>query len=305
MAKKDYYEILGLQKGCSEQDIKKAYRSLAKKYHPDVNKEANAAEQFKEIGEAYEVLSDSEKRAQYDQFGHAAFENGGQGAGFSGGFGGFEDIFSSFFGGGFGGGSRNSNQPRKGQDRLVNVTIEFMEAVNGKNLTLNLDVDQECTECHGTGAYSKEDLTVCSQCHGSGRVISQQRTPFGVFQQETVCPKCNGKGKEIKRKCNKCHGSGIEHKKIEVDVKIPAGIMSGQQLRVKNKGEMGINGGPNGDLYVEVFVKKHQFFEREGRNIRISVPISAIDATLGCKIDVPTVDKEVELNIPEGTQPNT
>lgn len=312
--KRDYYEVLGLAKGASEADIKKAYRTLAKKYHPDMNKDADAEGRFKEINEAYEVLSDPQKKASYDQFGHAGMEGAGFGGagGFSGGgFDDLNDIFGSFFGGGggfggFGGQSQaRRNGLRKGQDRFMQMKVEFMDAIFGKTETINLGVDEQCSECLGTGAHSKDDVTVCPTCGGSGSVVTQQRTPFGVFQSQSVCPTCNGTGKSIKRKCSKCGGKGYEHKRVSVDVKIPAGIQSGQQLRVQGKGERGENGGPNGDLYIEVLVKKHEFFTREGKNISISIPISSVDATLGCQIDVPTVYGDVELTIPAGTQTGT
>ncbi len=308
MAKKDYYEILGLNKSATEAEIKKAYRTLAKKYHPDVNKEAGAADKFKEVQEAYDVLNDSQKRAQYDQFGHSAFDQNAQGfgGGYGGGFEDFSDIFSSFFGGGASSSrGRSAAGPRKGQDRFMQISIEFLEAVFGKDAEINIDVDEQCSDCHGTGAYSKDDVVVCSTCNGMGRVMTQQKTVFGVFQQESVCPKCRGTGKEIKRSCTKCKGTGYQHKRLKVDLKIPAGIQSGQQLRVAGKGERGSNGGPNGDLFVEILVKKHSSFVREGKNIYIKVPISSIDATLGCKKDIPTVYGDVELTIPEGTQPQT
>lgn len=310
--KRDYYEVLGLSKGATEQDIKKAYRSLAKKYHPDVNKEAGAEDKFKEINEAYEVLSDGQKRASYDQFGHAGMDGAGFG-GFGGGngdFGDINDIFGSFFGGGFGGfggGSqrRANNGPRKGQDRYMQMRISFMDAIFGKSEAIKIDVDEQCPDCLGSGAHSKEDVKVCSTCNGSGTVVTQQRTAFGVFQSQGVCPDCNGTGKKITRKCSKCNGKGYEHKRVEVDVKIPAGIQSGQQLRVTGKGERGSNGGSNGDLFIEIMVGKHDYFTREGKNIYINVPISSVDATLGCTIDVPTVYGDVELSIPTGTQNNT
>ncbi len=308
--KRDYYEVLGLQKGASDAEIKKAYRTLAKKYHPDMNKDAGAEDKFKEINEAYEVLSDPQKKSTYDQFGHAGMD-GAAGFGGAGGFsgGGFEDIFGSFFGGGFSGFGGQSqarrNGPRKGQDRFMQMKVEFMDAIFGKTETINLGVDEVCSECLGTGAHSKEDIAVCPTCGGSGTVVTQQRTPFGVFQSQSVCPTCNGTGKTIKRKCNKCGGKGYEHKRVSVDVKIPAGIQSGQQLRVQGKGERGENGGPNGDLFIEVLVKKHDYFVREGKNISISVPISSVDATLGCTVDVPTVYGDVELTIPAGTQGGT
>lgn len=307
--KRDYYEVLGLSKGASEQEIKKAYRSLAKKYHPDMNKEAGAEEKFKEINEAYEVLSDPQKKATYDQFGHAGMDGAGFGGFGQGDFGDINDIFGSFFGGGFGGfggGQRRANNgPRRGQDRYMQMKISFMDAIFGKSETIKIDVDEQCPDCMGSGAHSKEDVKVCPHCNGSGTVVTQQRTAFGVFQSQGVCPECNGTGKKITKKCSRCNGKGYEHKRVEVDVKIPAGIQSGQQLRVSGKGERGSNGGPNGDLFIEIMVSRHDYFTREGRNIYINVPISSVDATLGCTIDVPTVYGDVELNIPAGTQNNT
>lgn len=311
--KRDYYEVLGIQKDATEQDIKKAYRRLAKKYHPDVNKEKGSDLKFKEVQEAYEVLSDATKRASYDRFGHAGMDqaNGFGGAGgFNGtGFDDLNDIFGSFFGGGFGGGSSRSSArssgPRKGEDRLMRMQVQFMDAVFGKMETISLDVDEQCTECMGSGARSKSDISSCPTCHGQGHVITQQRTPFGVFQQQSICPDCNGTGKQIKNKCHVCHGSGYEHKHVSVDIKIPAGIQTGQQLRVPGKGEKGSNGGPNGDLYIELNVLRHKYFERKGSNIYISVPLSALDATLGTKIDIPTVSGDVELTVPSGTQSGT
>ncbi|MEA5026583.1 MAG: molecular chaperone DnaJ [Erysipelotrichaceae bacterium] len=311
-SKRDYYEILGITKTASEAEIKKAYRTLAKKYHPDVNKEAGAEEKFKEINEAYEVLGDAQKKANYDQFGHAGMDGAGFN-GFSGSTAGFDDlsdIFGSFFGGGggFGGTSSrrtNTTGPRKGQDLYMKMKVDFMDAIFGKTETITLDVDEQCSECMGTGARSKSDVHVCGRCHGQGTIITQQRTAFGVFQSQNVCPDCNGTGKIIANKCRKCNGSGYEHKRINVDVKVPEGIQTGQQLRVSGKGERGANGGPNGDLYIEIVVNKHKYFERDGKNIYISIPISAIDATLGCTVDVPTVYGDVELTIPAGTQNGT
>ncbi len=303
--KRDYYEVLGLSKGATEQEIKKAYRSLAKKYHPDVNKEANAEAKFKEINEAYEVLSDGQKKATYDQFGHAGMD--GAAGGFGGAdFGDINDIFGSFFGGGFGGFGgqqrRQNNGPRKGQDRYMQMRIQFMDAIFGKNETIKIEVDEQCSSCLGSGAHSKDDVKVCSRCNGSGTIITQQRTMLGMMQSQSVCPDCEGTGKTITRKCSKCHGKGYERKRVEVEVKIPAGISTGQQLRVPKKGERGANGGPNGDLFIEIVVNKHDFFVREGRNISINIPISSVDAALGCAVDVPTVYGDVELTIPAGTQ---
>lgn len=305
--KRDYYEVLGLSKSATEADIKKAYRSLAKKYHPDVNKEKDADVKFKEVQEAYETLSDPQKRATYDQFGHAGMDGaqGGFGGGFSD-FGDINDIFGSFFGGGFSqGGRRNANQPRQGDDRLMRMNIEFMDAIFGKETSFNLDVDETCSECMGTGAHSRDDVKVCSTCSGRGQVTQQQRTPFGVFQSTAPCPDCRGTGKKITKACSKCKGSGHEHKKVTVDLKIPAGIQSGQRLRVPNRGDRGLNGGPNGDLYIEINVGKHKNFIRDGSNIHIQIPISAVDATLGTKVDVPTVYGDVELTIPAATQHGT
>lgn len=309
MAKRDFYEVLGVAKSASDQEIKKAYRQLAKKYHPDVNKDAGADGKFKEVQEAYEVLSDSTKRSQYDQYGHAAFDqNGGFGGG--GGFEDFGDIFSSMFGGGFGGfggSSRraNPNAPQKGQDRFMSMQIDFLDAVFGVEKTVTLNLDETCNVCHGSGAHSKEDISTCERCNGSGQTITQQRTAFGVFQSAEVCSDCHGSGKKIRKKCEHCHGKGYETKRVNVDIKVPAGIATGQQLRVSGKGERGLNGGPNGDLFVEINVKAHKHYRREGNNINIQVPLSVIDATLGADIEVPTVHGDVILNIPAGTQPNT
>ena len=317
MAKRDYYEVLGIQKGASDEEIKKAYRKMAKKYHPDINKEADAEEKFKEVNEAYEVLSDANKKAAYDQYGFAGVDpNSGFGAGgfSSGGFGSMDDlndIFSSFMGGGFGGfggfgGARqqNRNQPIKGENRYMSINIDFLDAIHGVEKTFKIDVEKQCERCHGTGAYSDDDVHTCNTCHGSGRVNKTVRTAFGIMQQVVECPDCHGKGKTIDRKCPDCNGKGYVNKREEIEVKIPAGIQSGQQVRVDNMGERGYNGGPNGDLYIEINVLPHKFFKREGNNIYIKVPISSIDATLGCEVDVPTVYGDVELTIPAGTQPN-
>ncbi|MFV0479101.1 MAG: molecular chaperone DnaJ [Anaerorhabdus sp.] len=308
MAKRDYYDVLGVSKGASDDEIKKAYRKMAKKYHPDVNKETDAEAKFKEVNEAYEVLSDSQKKAAYDQFGHAGMDGAqgfGGGQGFND-FGGFEDIFSSFFGSGFGGSSRRAQTgPRQGNDRFMRMKISFMEAISGKVEEVSLEVDEECSECLGSGAKSKEDIQTCPTCKGTGRVVTPQRTPFGVIQTETVCSTCHGRGKAIKNKCTRCHGTGHEHKRVKLEIKIPAGIRSGQQIRVANKGEVGSNGGPNGDLYIEVFVENHSYFVRDGEDIHIKIPISTIDATLGIDVDVPTVNGDVLLKIPAGTQSGT
>ena len=314
--KRDYYEVLGISKGASEDEIKKAYRKLAKQYHPDVNKAPDAEAKFKEINEAYEVLSDPQKKATYDQFGHAGMDGFGQG-GYSSGFGGMNmddlgDIFSDFFGGmggfsgfNFGGSSSSSRRsgPIKGDNRYMSMEIEFLDAVHGVDKMINLSVDKTCTYCDGSGAASRSDIETCPTCRGSGRVMRQSRTPFGVVQQQMVCPDCKGSGKRIKKICPHCGGRGYNAVKEQVEVTIPAGISSGQQVRLAGYGERGEYGGPNGDLYIEVRVRPHKYFTREGNNIHISVPISAVDATLGTTVDVPTAYGDVELSIPAGTQP--
>lgn len=304
MSKRDYYEVLGVSKDASDTELKKAYRKLAKQYHPDVNKADDAESKFKEINEAYETLSDSQKRATYDQFGHAGMDNAGFGGQNYGGFDDINDIFGSFFGGGFGGRQQRTG-PRRGNDRFTQIRVEFMDAIFGKSESLQLEVDEPCHTCHGSGAFSSSDVKTCSTCRGSGVVTTQERSIFGTIQQQRVCPTCNGKGKEVTKPCNTCHGDGYEHKNVKLEIKIPSGIQSGQQLRVPGKGERGANGGPNGDLIIEVFVASHDVFKREGNDIRISVPINSIQATLGTKIDVPTVHGDVEMDVPAGTQYGT
>ena len=305
--KRDFYEVLGVNKGSSADEIKRAYRKKAKQYHPDVNKDAGAEDKFKEVQEAYEVLSDDNKKAAYDRYGHAAFE---QGAGGPGGFGGFGfddvdlgDIFGSFFGGG--GRRQRQTGPRRGDDHLMHLEINFMDAINGVKKDIKINYDAPCSHCNGTGAKNPNDVTTCSRCHGSGQVQQQQSSPFGTFVTTTTCPDCNGTGKVVKNKCPDCHGKGYINKTVTVQLDIPAGINTNQQLRVSGKGARGQNGGPNGDLFVEIHVKAHSHFVRDGRNIYITVPISNIDATLGCEVDVPTVQGDVTLKIPAGTQSGT
>lgn len=310
MAKKDYYEVLGVSKNASADEIKKAFRSLAKKYHPDINKEAGAEEKFKEVNEAYEILSDEQKRAAYDRYGHAAFEQGAGGnpggfGGFQQGFGGFADVdLGDIFGSFFGGGARSSNKTgaRQGHDRYVQLNIEFMDAVFGKQVKLPFNFDDVCPTCKGTGAKSSADYQTCPECNGKGTVVTDQRTIFGVMRSETTCPRCNGKGKIIKEKCPDCKGEGYQRKKVDLDVSVPAGIATGQQLRVPGKGERGSNGGPNGDLYIEINVKPHSVFKREGKDILMDLEISFIDATLGTEVKIPTAYGDVNLTIPEGSQ---
>ena len=309
--KRDYYDVLGVSKSASKDEIKSAYRKLAKQYHPDINKSPDAPEKFKEVQEAYDVLYDDQKRAQYDQFGFAAFEqgasNGGPfGQGFaSGGFGDVDlgDIFSSFFGGGRRR-SQASNSPAKGEDTLTRIRINFMDAVLGTKVTLNVAYDEPCAHCHGTGAESETSMTTCPYCGGRGTVSAQQRTIFGVVESEQECPHCRGKGRIIKDPCHTCKGEGYTRVKRDLTVNIPAGINAGQQIRVQGKGGRGINGGPNGDLYVEVFIAPHPEFRRDGNDIHLDVPLSFVDCALGCTIDVPTVYGDVSVKIPEGTQPD-
>ena len=308
MAKRDYYEVLGLSKGASQDEIKRAYRQLAKKYHPDINKEPGAEEKFKEINEAYDTLSDEQKKARYDQFGFDDPMGGAGGSGFSGfsgfsgGFGGFEDIFSSFFGGG----SRNQhNGPQQGKDVEKTMTISFEDAVYGCKKKIRLTVDDECTTCGGTGAYSKNDIKTCSKCKGQGRVYMRQQTIFGQSTVQTTCPDCGGSGKVITKKCDGCGGKGRIRKTKDVDVTIPAGIDTGMTLRMAGCGEAGINGGGPGDLYITFTVTPHKNFIRDGSDIILNVPISFTQAALGDSIEVPTIDAPVMLKIPAGTQTET
>ena len=315
MAKRDFYEVLGVNKSASKDEIKSAYRKLAKKYHPDINHDADAPEKFKEVQEAYDVLYDDKKRQMYDQFGMAAFEQGAStggagnpfhGGGFSSqGFGDVDlgDIFSSFFGGGRSKSSQNYG-PQRGDDTLQRIRVPFMDAILGKKVLVPVSYDEKCSTCNGTGAKSPSDIETCPDCNGRGYVRTQQRTIFGVMEGQTTCPKCGGSGKIIKEKCPDCQGKGYKHIKRDMEVNIPAGINAGQQIVVKGKGGRGINGGQNGDLYLEIVIIPHDYFRREGNDIHIDVPISIIDAILGKKIDVPTVYGDVEVDIPSGTQPN-
>ena len=324
MAAKNYYEILGVEKTATADELKLAYRKLAKKYHPDMYVSASEQEKkdaeakFKDINHAYEVLSDPQKRAAYDTYGD---ENGPQaGAGF-GGFGGFgsdgtgaggfgfdmDDIFSSIFSG-FGGGSsraQRANAPQRGQDILVGVNLTFEEAAFGTQKTVNVKRVENCPDCKGTGAKDGTAFKVCSQCKGSGRVTMTQRTPFGQVSTQGVCPTCHGTGKIITDKCTTCGGVGRFEKVSEVKVNIPAGIDSGQRVRYDNEGHAGSNGGEKGGLYVEVRVVPHKLFSRNGFDVLLEVPISIVDATLGTTIEVPTLYGNKEIKIPEGTQSGT
>lgn len=311
MNKKDYYEVLGVSKTATDEEIKRAFRKLAKQYHPD-NKQTGDEAKFKEVGEAYAILSDPQKRRQYDQFGHQAFTNNGN-AGFSG----FStddidlgDIFNEIFGGGFSGfgsfsgfggrsGARTtSKRPRKGADSLVTVTLDFLEAINGCKKTITLDLNEKCDSCHGEGGFDEKS---CPTCGGSGKIISEQRSLFGVFQTQTTCNTCGGTGRVFKTTCSECNGTGNVRKKKEIEVTIPEGVDTGYQLRISGKGSAGTNGGPNGDIYIEFKVKPHPIFEREDEDIYLSVPLTVTEAILGCKKEIPTLTGNVILEVKPGT----
>ncbi len=312
MAKRDYYEVLGVSKSASKDEIKSSYRKLAKKYHPD-NKETGDEAKFKEVQEAYDVLFDDQKRSAYDQFGHAAFEQTGGGpaggnpfSGFSG-FGGEDinlgDIFSSFFGGGGQTRSRRQSGPIRGDDVLMRLRIDFMDAVNGKDENISFDFDDDCPHCHGSGAESPSDVKTCSKCGGRGFVTRQQRSIFGTVNSEVPCPDCGGTGKIISKKCSVCGGTGHKRVKKTTKIHIPVGINSGQQIRLTGMGGAGKNGGAHGDLYVEIVIKEHPYFKREHNDIHLEVPLDFVDAILGTKVEVPTVYGDMLVTIPEGTQP--
>ena len=303
MNKRDYYEVLGVDKNASEAEIKSAFRKLAKKYHPDVSKEPDAAEKFKEAQEAYAVLSDANKRRQYDQFGHSAFDQmGGAGAsGFDFSDFDFSDIFGDIFGSGFGFGGRSSNRSRRGNDTLVRIDLTFEEAVFGCKKDVKIDTMVECDSCNGKGGHGEK---TCQTCHGSGQVTSEQRTIFGSFATRSTCQTCHGKGVTYDTKCSKCQGEGRIRENKTVEVKIPAGVDTGNKLRLNGKGEAGVNGGPNGDLYLEFKVKSHPLFERDENDVYLTLPITITEAVLGCKKDVPTLSGTVKLSIPAGSKTN-
>lgn len=318
-SKKDYYEILGVSKDATDEEIKRKFRVLAKKYHPDVNKEEGASEKFKEIGEAYSVLSDKQKRAQYDQFGHAAFDN------MAGGAGGFdfsdislEDILASVFGGSgfasafgdsfgsFGGGfssfsgrGRGKNRSVRGEDLLMRIKLSFEEAVFGCKKDIKVDVYEKCDNCNGVGGF---DSDTCHTCSGSGVVREEQRSMFGIIQTQRVCPDCKGDGKTFKKVCNECHGNGRIEKNKTLTVTVPEGVDTGHQLRLSGKGAAGINGGENGDLYLEFIVDDHKYFERDNDDIYLEVPITITDAILGSKVEIPTLAGNGYVEIKPGTQ---
>jgi molecular chaperone DnaJ len=311
-SKRDYYEVLGVDKGADDSTIKKAYRQLAKKYHPDMNPgDAEAEKKFKEASEAYAVLSDPQKRAQYDQFGHAAFEQGGGGAG---GFGGFDfsgdmgDIFGDIFGDLFGGGSRTrraNNGPMKGANLRTSVRITFQEAVFGCEKQIELNLKDECTTCHGTGAKPGTSPETCPKCGGKGQVVFTQQSLFGTVRNVQTCPECGGSGKIVKEKCTGCHGTGYTSSRKKIAVTIPAGIDDGQSIRIREKGEPGVNGGPRGDLLVEVNVSRHPIFQRQDMNIFSTAPITFAQAALGGDVRISTVDGDVLYTVKPGTQTDT
>lgn len=311
--KRDYYEVLGVDKSASADEIKKAYRKMAMKYHPDVNPDDKEAEaKFKEANEAYEVLSDADKKAKYDRFGHAGVDpNYGAGQGGFGGFGdGMDfdlgDIFSSFFGGGFGGQQRsNPNAPQRGSDIQVGVTISFEEAAKGCKRTIDIQRIDVCDECSGAGAAKGTTTQTCPDCNGRGQVSVQQRTPFGVIQTTKACPRCSGKGTIIPTPCSKCKGHGRIRRPVKQDVNVPAGIDDGQVFTVRGLGNKGVNGGPAGDLRVGVNVRPHPMFVRDGYNVWCDVTITFAQAALGDELLIPTLDGKVKYTIPAGTQPGS
>ncbi len=311
--KRDFYEVLGVDKGVSEEELKKAYRKAAKKYHPDLNPGDKEAEQrFKEVSEAYEVLSDSEKRARYDQFGHAGVDpnfgaGGGTYGGGFGGFGGFSDFgdLGDIFGSIFGGGSsrRNPNAPRRGADTAANVIISFEEAAKGCKKTIKVTRIETCTDCSGSGAEKGSSPKSCPNCHGSGYVTSMQRTPFGTIQNQHPCEQCRGTGKIIDNPCHSCAGKGRIRHTLNQEIDIPAGIDDGQIINIRGGGDSGTNGGPSGDLRVNVTVRPHPLFERDGFDVYCEIPITFSQAALGAEITVPTIDGKSKFTIHEGTQP--
>ncbi len=313
-SKRDYYEVLGIQKGASDAEIKKAYRKMARKYHPDANPgDKTAEEKFKEVNEANEVLSDPQKRAAYDQYGHAAFEQGGMGGGgFSGGFGGMDmgDIFSDIFGGGFGdifggGRSRSSRSgPQRGSDMQMAMTITFEESMFGCQKPINIPVYEKCTECNGSGAKKGTSPVTCTHCNGTGQEKITQQSPFGMISTTRVCSHCRGEGKIIKEKCPKCGGNGNTKVNKTVTIDIPKGIASGQSIRKKGLGGAGVKGGPNGDLYIQINVTPSKTYARQGNDLYMEYPISITQATFGAVVKIPTIDGEYEYTIKPGTQPN-
>lgn len=301
--KRDYYEVLGVGKDASADDIKKSYRKLARQYHPDVNKEADAEAKFKEVKEAYDVLSDDGKRSTYDRYGHVDPNQGMGGAG-GADFGGFGDIFDMFFGGG-GGSRRDPNAPQRGNDLQYTMTVEFKEAVFGKEAEITIPRTESCDTCHGNGAKPGTKPETCSTCKGTGQQEVVQNTPFGRMVNRRACTNCSGTGRIIREKCGTCHGAGKVKKQRRIKVNIPAGVDDGAQIRMSGEGEGGLRGGPAGDLYIVLRVKPHEFFDREGDDIYCEVPLTFVQAALGDEVEIPTLTEKVKLKVPAGTQTGT
>ena len=311
--KRDYYEVLGVSRGASEDEIKKAYKKMARKYHPDLNPgDKTAEEKFKEVNEAYEVLSDADKKARYDQYGHAGvdpnFGAGGFGGGFDGSFdfGDLGDIFGSFFGGGFGGVRRtNPNAPQRGESIRMSIAISFEEAAFGCEKAVTVERYETCDTCHGNGCAPGTSPEVCPDCHGTGTVQVRRQTPMGVFATSSPCPKCGGKGRIIHQPCKDCRGSGMVRKKKTIQASIPAGIDNGQTISIRGQGNAGKNGGPAGDLLITITVRPHELFRREGTSVLCEAPITFTQAVLGAELEIPTIDGKVKYTLPEGTQSGT
>ncbi|MCF8000323.1 MAG: molecular chaperone DnaJ [Halanaerobiales bacterium] len=305
--KKDYYDILGVSKDASQKEIKKAYRKLAKKYHPDTNDgDEKSSEKFKEISEAYEILSDPEKRKRYDQYGHSGIgEDDFNFDDFArGGFGGFEDIFDMFFGGGRGGRSRRRG-PQRGRDLQYKLQISFEEAAFGAEKQITIPRTEVCPECDGSGAESSSDVKTCPKCNGQGQIRVTQQTPFGRFAQTKTCDRCGGSGEIVKNPCSNCNGTGKVQRRRQLTINIPAGVNDGSKLRMAGEGEAGEKGAASGDLYIIIQVQEHEIFDRKGDNVYCEIPINFVQATLGDEIKVPTLEGKVKFNIPQGTQPGT
>jgi len=312
--KRDYYEVLGVARSASADEIKKAYRRLAKENHPDLHPgDAEAEARFKEVNEAYEVLSDADKKSRYDQFGHAGvdpnFGAGGFGGGFDGNFdfGDLGDIFGSFFGGGFGGNTRraNPNAPQRGESIRLGVTISFEEAAFGCEKSVTVERMEQCVECHGSGCAAGTTPEVGPECHGTGTVQVRRQTPMGVFATSAPCSKCGGKGRIIHQPCSTCRGSGFERKRRTIQASIPAGIDNGQTISIRGQGHAGKNGGPAGDLLLTITVRPHELFRREGTSVLCEAPITFAQAVLGAELEIPTIDGKVKYDLPEGTQSGT
>ena len=311
--KRDYYEVLGVSRGASEDEIKKAYKKMARKYHPDLNPgDKTAEEKFKEVNEAYEVLSDADKKARYDQYGHAGvdpnFGAGGFGGGFDGSFdfGDLGDLFGSFFGGGFGGRQQaNPNAPQRGESIRMSIAISFEEAAFGCEKAVTVERYETCDTCHGNGCAPGTSPEVCPDCHGTGTVQVRRQTPMGVFATSSPCPKCGGKGRIIHQPCKDCRGSGMVRKKKTIQASIPAGIDNGQTISIRGQGNAGKNGGPAGDLLITITVRPHELFRREGTSVLCEAPITFTQAVLGAELEIPTIDGKVKYTLPEGTQSGT